>query len=644
MKSIRINRLRLENFKCHRLLDLDLQGRSASIYGDNAAGKTSIYDALTWLLFGKDSKGNGEKNIDLKPLGPDGQVADHQAITAVEAELDVDGQITTLRRTLREVWSTKRGSSQETFDGNTSEYFVDGVPQKKYGYDAKIREIVPEDVFRLLTSVSYFARDMGWQDRRAALFGIATPAPDTEIMATDAKFAPLAAAAGSLPLTDYKRKLQADRKKFMGAKSDAPARISELQALAEQCRAMDCSGLQIELAEATARKAELEQELAEARGNNLLGTKQAEMKEAQAELRALESENSSYRATQGSHNQIAQMKRALDAAQESYNASRYHRRQLDGDMGNLAADIDRCREEWVRWNDDVFTGGNCPTCGQTLPREALERAKSKHQERVDQGKAGAIERSNRLKDRLEKCQAESAKVDAEMQAAQDKYNQLKEELEEAQSEAVAIEDMPGYAIQKHDLQERINTLNGQLYSIEGNMAATTAGIKSSIQELERKIRALNEQLAKGGMVPELESRIADLRKQASDAAERLEEIDQQLWLMEEFVRYKASFLEGSVNGLFRLARFRLFRQQANGGLEERCDVTYGGVPYSSINSGAQINVGIDIINTMSRAYGVSVPLFVDNAESVTRLEGMDAQVIRLVVSESDKELRCEYEN
>lgn len=368
------------------------------------------------------------------------------------------------------------------------------------------------------------------------------------------------------------------------------------------------------------------------------------MKEVQAELRALESENTSYRATQGNHNQIAQLKRALDAAQESYNASRYHRRQLDGDMGNLAADIDRCREEWARWNDDVFTGGNCPTCGQTLPSDALERAKSKHQERVDQGKAGAIERSNRLKDRLEKCQAESAKVDAEMQAAQDKYNQLKEELEEAQSEAVAIEDMPGYAVQKHDLQERINTLSGQLYSIEGNMAATTAGIKSSIQDLERKIRALNEQLAKGGMVPDLESRIADLRKQASDAAERLEEIDQQLWLMEEFVRYKASFLEGSVNGLFRLARFRLFRQQANGGLEERCDVTYGGVPYSSINSGSQINVGIDIINTMSRAHGVSVPLFVDNAESVTRLEGMDAQVIRLVVSECDKELRCEYEN
>ena len=187
-------------------------------------------------------------------------------------------------------------------------------------------------------------------------------------------------------------------------------------------------------------------------------------------------------------------------------------------------------------------------------------------------------------------------------------------------------------------------MNSQLYSIEGNIAATTANIKSSMQQLDAEIRALNGKLAKGSMIPELESRIADLRKQAADAATQLEAIDQQMWLIEEFIRYKASFLEDSVNGLFRLARFRLFRQQANGGLEERCDVVYGGVPYASINSGAQINVGIDIINTMSRVHGVSVPLFVDNAESVTHLESMDTQVIRLAVSEADKKLRCEYEN
>ena len=129
-----------------------------------------------------------------------------------------------------------------------------------------------------------------------------------------------------------------------------------------------------------------------------------------------------------------------------------------------------------------------------------------------------------------------------------------------------------------------------------------------------------------------------------NASEALEAIDKMLYAMEDFVRFKCRFVEQSVNDHFRLASFRLFREQANGGLEERCDAQQNGVPYVGLNNGMKINVGIDIINALSRHYGVSVPLFVDNAEAVTRLEDCRSQVIRLVVSENDKELRVNYEN
>lgn len=155
MKHIKIKRLTLENFKCHKNLTLDFNGCNASIYGDNATGKTSIYDALTWLLFGKDSKGNGEKNIEIKPLNAAGEVNDHLAETVVEAVLLVDGEEISLRRTYREVWTTKRGSEDGTYDGNTSEYYIDGVPCKKYVFTEKVDELVDEDTFRMLTSVSH---------------------------------------------------------------------------------------------------------------------------------------------------------------------------------------------------------------------------------------------------------------------------------------------------------------------------------------------------------------------------------------------------------------------------------------------------------------------------------------------------------
>ena len=94
--------LTLENFKCHEHLEIRFDGRNAAIYGQNAAGKSSIYDGLTWLLFGKDS--HGKKDFDIKPLTLEGDVKDHHAITSVEAVLLVDGAERKLKRTYYEIW------------------------------------------------------------------------------------------------------------------------------------------------------------------------------------------------------------------------------------------------------------------------------------------------------------------------------------------------------------------------------------------------------------------------------------------------------------------------------------------------------------------------------------------------------------
>ena len=96
MREIKILTLSLRNFKGCEALTLEFDGQSASIYGDNATGKTTIYDALTWLLFGKDSRGRGD--FEIKPLGPDNKVKDHAAVTSVEAALLTDGIETRLKR------------------------------------------------------------------------------------------------------------------------------------------------------------------------------------------------------------------------------------------------------------------------------------------------------------------------------------------------------------------------------------------------------------------------------------------------------------------------------------------------------------------------------------------------------------------
>ena len=156
MKEIKLIRLEIENFKCFRHLRLDFNGRNTVILGDNATGKTTVYDSLMWLLFSKNSNGDGDKNFEVKPLGSDGNVIDHDALTAVEAVFQVSGEELTLRRTYREKWETKRGSSEAVYTGNTSEYYIDSVPVKRNGFQDKVNELVDEDTFRLLTNTSYF--------------------------------------------------------------------------------------------------------------------------------------------------------------------------------------------------------------------------------------------------------------------------------------------------------------------------------------------------------------------------------------------------------------------------------------------------------------------------------------------------------
>ncbi len=79
----------------------------------------------------------------------------------------------------------------------------------------------------------------------------------------------------------------------------------------------------------------------------------------------------------------------------------------------------------------------------------------------------------------------------------------------------------------------------------------------------------------------------------------------------------------------------------NGGIEPCCEVCCNGIPYNSLNNSMQINIGLDLINTLAEHYKVTAPIFVDNAEAVVKLLPTKGQQIRLYVSASDKVLRIE---
>ena len=645
MTEIKLISLCLENFKNHRNLRLDFNGRNATISGDNATGKTSVYDGLMWLLFNKDSAGNGDKNFDVKPLDSDGNVLDHNALTSVEAVFSVNGEKLTLLRTFREKWETRRASSEAVFTGNTSEYTIDGVPVKSNAFKDKVNELVSEDTFRLLTNTTYFSNDISWQERRAVLLKVAGVMEDGAILATNAQFAPLVESMGKLSLEDYKKKLLAEKRKFDGAKTDVPARISECQKTIDDIQGLDFAGAKAQVEALQATMNGLSEQIMAIEHDSAADQKRMEIREAQLELNKLDMENKAYRDSQSSGSvNVHSLNIRLTSLQAQLNGKKRTIENESTYISSLDQQIADARKRWFAINNETFTGGTCATCGQALPAEKLQQAmtafetqKKNRLQEIEQTANANKAAKAQAEDRFNKGIEEVTLMEAEMA-------DIRGQIAAAEAAKVEPKDMEQYAENAHSIRTKIQTLNGELAAMTTKSGEVIQKLQNEKIEVQKAMHDQQAIVSKESLLEYSRQRVEQLREDAKTAAAALEAIEKMLFLMDEYSRYKTRFVEESINGLFRIARFRLFREQANGGVEERCDVVYDGVPYISVNNGMKINLGIDIINTLSMAYGVRVPLFVDNAESVTKLETCGSQIIRLVVSETDKELRVNYEN
>ncbi len=642
MTEIKIISLELCNFKCHKHLKLEFNGRNATISGENATGKTSVYDSLMWTLFDKNSVGDGGKAIEVKPLGSDGNVLDHDALTSVDVVFSVNGEELTLRRTYREKWETKRGSSEAVYTGNTSDYYIDSVPVKRNAFQDKVNELVDEETFRLLTNTSYFSSQLSWQERRAVLFRVAGVQDDADILATNDAFLPLVENMGRLSLEDYKKKLLSEKKGLVGARTEIPARISECEKTIADVKQLDFAQAKAEYAAMQAKQEAVAEQIVALENNSAADQKRLDIREAQLELSQIEAENRAYRASQtaGAPN-VKDLQRNVTALTVKLESKERTLAAAQDSLLGYEEQIAASRKRWIALNGEIFSGGSCPTCGQDLPaaqrkaaEDAFETQKKARLREIEQAANGYKE----------------AKADAEKRIAELKAEVIEQEQVFAnavkQLEAAAnVEpvDMEDYAKNAHFLQLRINALSGELADILNETASVREKLRREKDELSVQMAEQSAVINKESLLEYSRNRVEQLREDAKKTAEKLEAIERMLFLIDSYTRYKVSFVEDTINSMFRIARFRLFRSQANGGVEDRCDVVLNGVDYININNGAKINLGIDIINTLSEAYGVRVPLFVDNAESVTKLEASSSQIIRLRVNDN-KELRINYED
>lgn len=636
MAELKLKSLHIENFKGIRDLHIEFAAGTTSIYGDNGTGKTTVYDALSWLLFGKDS--SGRANFSAKPTNMQGVTP---TVTAVYL---VNGEPCKLRKVLREKWSKPRGCSVARYDGDTVEHFIDDVPRKESEYKRMIETIINENLFRLLTNVYRFTEELSWKERRCQLAEVCGLPNDTVLLAGAPQFAPLAEALGRRTVDEYKAVLLAERKSTNQTLDSLPIRMDECERQVRELVGLDFAAAEQQKVLLMNQRQAVQADLAKLEGNALLTELDAAYKTLLAERKTLEAENNAHR-----HSQVvpvvdeslamqAELSRAemqLDNLQ-----AEIHRAQTTITQGEMR--LDAYREQWKEVDRHTFKEKACPTCGQVLPAEQMAQAKAKFEADKQRRKDNLLADSNLLKESIRQAQEVVQHQTEELERKTRERDTIAQRLAAyKRPEAPQIEDLPDYHTKVCALDMKIAEAQDRICALQQGQVEERKRLMDKLAALDRELSAVERVLASQTLLEDTNTRLDQLRTEQRACGTHLEELDQNIALCEDFTRYKVQFLTDAVNSRFKLAQFRLFREQLNGGLADCCDVMVDGVPYDDINDAMKVNVGLDIIATLSAHYDCRVPLVVDNAESVTKLQEIDTQVIRLVVSEQDKELRIE---
>ena len=288
----------------------------------------------------------------------------------------------------------------------------------------------------------------------------------------------------------------------------------------------------------------------------------------------------------------------------------------------------------------------CPTCHQALPPERIEELRAAFNEEKSAAKEDINRRGQACS--KDKIDALSAEIDTQAADIAAMEHQLKEKEELIGEWRAKITTPPPFeeTAAYRDITARMEELRDRRRIHESAADGVMNGYDRDIQTVKDEIAAVNLRVAKAKASEDSRRRVGQLRQELKDTAEQVEHIEQGLHLCEEFIRTKARMVTDSINSRFKFIRFRLFRNQNNGGLREVCEPMIRNkagewVEYRSANYAAQVNAKLDIVTTLMRHYGVHLPILMDQGESVTSPLAVDEQLLRFIVSAEDEEIRVE---
>jgi DNA repair exonuclease SbcCD ATPase subunit len=647
--KIEIERIVLHNFKGQKHLDVSLVSGMNTIAGRNATGKTTVFDAFLWCLFGKDSEDRTDFNV--KTLNPDGE-AEHRMEHSVELSLRIDGQKTTLKRVLEEKWTKPKGRQEQVFSGHETSFYVNDVPCMLKEYNLKVETICNPITFKLLTNPLYFPT-MAWAKQREILTTIAGDMSELEVPMSKALKELLARITGKT-LRDYKLELANKKDLVQKELLGIQPRIAEndLKKGEIVSRGYDYVSIQAEIERKTAEISKIDSDIADvAQQVDQAGKQRLEIQRKINELRErqqrIESEVRSS-ANRSSDDAKAEFYRLRNLVRTKSNELSDLTEEIRGEEANLTVLNERAsalRKKWYEENDKTATIdpaiASCPTCKRPFEEHDIEAKKAEITANFNNSKAQRLAEiqtegksiASRVTEKtrlIEDIKGKAAHLEGEITALKVQRDNAEKSIPEG---VVSISPL---LEANTEYQANIKEISSLEQSLSGISSPGVDEHQRRRQVIESEISGLRIHLGTQKTIADLDARIEELKAKQVELAQTLANYEKDEFTILEHTKAFIRVVEERVNSMFKIARFKMFNLLINGSEEQTCECMVSGVPFRDLNNGMKIAVGIDIINTLSDYYHIHAPIFVDNAEAINVIPESKSQMVGLYVTDDDR--------
>jgi chromosome segregation ATPase len=633
MKKVTLTRLELRNFKKITSLSIDFT-HETDIVGTNGVGKSTIFDAYTWLLYGKNS--HDQNDFAIKTLDEN-----NRAIPKLEHEVvgifDVDSKIITFKRVYREKWVTKRGNDLEELTGHETTFFVNDVPKSKGEYQTSVSEMIDENISKIISNPLYFNEKMKWDERRKILSSMAGEIKTDEIVSQmNGNIDELREILSKGDeLNEQKKVVQAKKKKLKEELATIKPRIDE--ARYNMPEPVDACAVQNEIisldGELNSIDEQMQNRLKSVEKSQEQAKKVQEQKyELNSKLNELQNE---FNQSEKQYAWSIQSKRAeleneiKTLVQSSSVDTTFEQSAIE----NLKEKNNKLRDHFAEVTNMMFDENcqdkNCPTCKQSLPdyeskveelRSAFNTDKLQRLEKIrEQGKAN--------NERIERYKESINQVNVSNQEIQNQIKQKKTYLQEF--EKSIISERPATTPEIEALKVQIESI--VIPSIELPDISDLREAKATISlEIDAKKQTLNV----ANQIAKTNERIAELESQQRTLAQEVASCEKIEMQIDQYNKIQIETIEQRVNSKFSIVRWKMFDEQINGGLADTCEAIVNGTPFNDLNTAMKYNAGLDVINALNYHFGIFAPVFIDQRESIVSLIKTECQVINLKVDES----------